>query len=330
MNGKRLTILAAAIAASVGAIAWLTSPREAPGVVPAVPPAHAPVVIQVPPAAAPAPVVVAEQPATATVDWDRRYRESADFFALSAEMAGAALGGDDRAAYVIGRVLLECQVDELILRPYGDGTVADRVEAYFVAAAVVSEPRRAEFRRRVARCERLFSGDPFVGLDLPDEAREFQYWRDLALTGGDSLAIMDRASRHATQYGATDDPERARQYREELLQDVRVAVASRDPAALLAIGGLLTHPSLVDGVETGLAWWAAACQSGYDCSNANPDIGHGCGDAGTCEPGSTILDTLQRDLGPAKYAAIYAAGQDILYKVTNDDWDGLQPYLAIK
>jgi hypothetical protein len=69
---------------------------------------------------------------------------------------------------------------------------------------------------------------------------------------------------------------------------------------------------------------------GHDCSNANPDIGYGCVEAGTCDAGNTILDTMQRDLGPAKYAAIYAAGQDILYKVTTDDWDGLQQYLVIK
>jgi hypothetical protein len=243
-------------------------------------------------------------------------------------MAGAALGGDRRAAHVISRVLLECKLDELVLRPYGDGTIASRIEAYFAAAKVVSEPRRAAFRQRVAQCERLFSADPFAAFGLPPEAREFQYWRDSAVAAGDPLALMERATRTATQYDATDDPELARQYREELLRDVRVAVASRDPAALLAIGGVLLP--LGENAEAGLAWWAAACQLGYDCSNANPDIGRGCVEAGTCDAGSTILDVLQRDLGPAKYAAVYAAGQDIAYKVTSDDWDGLQQYLAFK
>ncbi len=47
-------------------------------------------------------------------------------------------------------------------------------------------------------------------------------------------------------------------------------------------------------------------------------------------PASSHLDMLQRDLGAAKYAQIYAQAQDIRYKVDTGDWDGLQQYLKIK
>ena len=332
MNGKRLVLLAAVVVSLAFAITWVTRPSEQVAPAVAVPrmqvaPPTGGLDRVTPPAQAAVPV---EALVAHPVDWNRRYRESTDFFTLTAEMAGAALEGDARAAWLTSRVLLACKIEQLNLASYTQGSLAGRVEAYLVANPAVSEPRRAAYRRRIAQCEGLFSGDPFAELDLPAEAREFQYWRDAARAAGDPLAVAERAARTMMQYDATDDPELAHRYREELLRDIRTTVTSRDPQALLAIGGLLTNPSLVENPDSGFAWWAAACQTGYDCSNANPDIGYGCVDVGTCDAGSTILDTLQRDLGPKKYAAIYAAGQDILYKVRNDDWDGLQQYLAIK
>ena len=90
------------------------------------------------------------------------------------------------------------------------------------------------------------------------------------MSAGDALAVAERATRTMMQYDAAEDPEVASRYREELLRDIRVTVTSRDPQAVLTIGGLLTNPSLVENPEAGFAWWAAVCQMGYDCSNANP------------------------------------------------------------
>jgi hypothetical protein len=331
MNGKRLVLWAAVVVSLAFAITWATRPSEQ--LVPAV---AAPRMAVAPPTAGldevtpPAQAVPVEALVADTVDWNRRYRESTDFFTLTAEMAAAALEGDARAAWLTSRVLLDCKLEQANLKPYAHGSLADRVEARIATFKFVSEPRRAAYRRRVAQCERLFTDDPFAAFDLPADAREFQYWRAVARASGDPLAVVERATRTMMQYDAAEDSEVARRYREELLRDMRITVTSRDPQALLAIGGLLTNPSLVENPDGGFAWWAAVCQMGYDCSNANPDIGYGCVDAGTCDAGQTLLDTLQRDLGPQKYAAIYAAGQDILYKVANDDWDGLQQYLAIK
>lgn len=263
-------------------------------------------------------------------DWNQLYRGSTDYFLLAGALADAAVTGDARAPYVLSRVLLECQVQAITLRSYSGGAVAERVQAYLVNTPSISEAHRAAFVRRASQCERLFSENAFAGHDLPDEAQQFQYWRDLAIEAGDPLALMERATRTALTYRATEDSELASEHREALFKDLRVAVTSREPQALLQIGELLVQPSLTDDPEVGFAWWAAACQTGYDCSNTNPDVGHGCFEAGTCEPGLTMLDTLQRNLGAAKYAAIYAAGQDILYKLGNDDWDGLQQYLKVK
>jgi hypothetical protein len=263
-------------------------------------------------------------------DWNQRYRESTDYFSLARALADAAVIGDARAPYVLSRVLLECKVHAITLQSYPGGTAPERVQAYLVNTPSISEAQRAAFARRASQCERLFSENAFAEHDLPEEAQEFRYWRDLAIEAGDPLALMERATRTALTYRATEDSESASEYRDALFKDLRVAVASREPEALLLIGGLLVQPSLTDDPEVGLAWWAAACQTGYDCSNTNPDVGRGCVEAGTCEPGLTVLDTLQRDLGATKYAAIYAAGQDILYKVGNEDWDGLQQYLKVK
>jgi hypothetical protein len=170
----------------------------------------------------------------------------------------------------------------------------------------------------------------FAGRDLPDDARDFRYWRDLARDVGDPVAVMDRAIGTASRRRSAEDPELSSRLREAVLSDVRVAVESGEPQTFLLISGLLGQSNVAEEREAGLAWWVAACEAGYDCSPANPDVGQGCIEAGTCEAGLTLLGVLQRDLGPAKYAAIYATSQDILYKAGNGDWVGLQQHLPMK
>lgn len=114
------------------------------------------------------------------------------------------------------------------------------------------------------------------------------------------------------------------------MQHVHTAVSSKDAAALFAVGALFSHPSVVTDPEYGYAWQVAACESGYDCSNANPEIGLGCVGNFSCVDDLTWQDKMQRDFGHSKYAEIYSVALDIQYKVRTEDWDGLQQYLKIK
>lgn len=263
-------------------------------------------------------------------NWLRRRRESADDFAFAVELAAAAMRGDARAHYVLGEVLLKCEVSKRTLAPYKDGTVADRMERYLTENNIALENSRQMLRAEAARCARLFSDDPFVQFDLPREARDFRWWSKRAVDMGDPIAVMDRTLGLAAGRGAEDDDDSGRELRQALLTDVHVAVASREPAALFMVGTLLSQPAITTSIDVGLAWQVAACTAGYDCSNANPDFGFGCIPEGTCVAGLSYTDIIQRDLGAAKYADIYADAQDIQYKVSTNDWQGLQRYLEIK
>jgi hypothetical protein len=263
-------------------------------------------------------------------DWLRSYHESTNNLALALELVDAAALGDARAEFVLGRILLRCEIYKRTLAPYAEGTVAERIERHLAAQPNLAVFGGSRFRREAQRCEGLLVDNPFAEYDLPEQATNFQYWAERAVGSGDPLAAMDHASRLVGTRSETDDPEKSRAYREALMNDVRVAVLSKDAGALFAVGALFSHPSLVADPEYGYAWQVAACESGYDCSNANPEIGLGCVVDSSCVDDLTWLDKMQRDFGPTKYAEIYANAQDIQYKIRTDDWDGLQQYLKIK
>jgi hypothetical protein len=261
--------------------------------------------------------------------WTRRYHESTDDFSLARDLAAAAVNDDGQAQDLLGRLLLRCEVYKRILAPYTEGSVAERVE-FHLASSTFAEQGRSEFRRGALRCGRLFTEDPFAGYGLTEEAKDFRYWAEKAVESGDALAVINNAFRSATDQRETEDLDEARAFRDSLLSDVRRVVFSGNGAALYVLGGMFSHPSIGAVPDDGYAWIVAACESGYDCSNANPDVGAGCVERATCEPGQTFLDVLQRDLGAGKYAAIYANAQDIQYKIKTNDWDGLQQYLRLK
>jgi hypothetical protein len=238
------------------------------------------------------------------------------------------LTGDGAAQHQLSRLLLHCEVYKRILAAYTEGSVAERVE-FHLSNGKLAEPGRSQFREGALRCGRLLTEDPFAGYDVPDDAKDFRFWADRAVESGDPLAVMNRLFDTAVGRSRTgDDAERT--FRERSLGDLRRVVFSGSGAALFRLGGLLSHPSIVADPADGYAWSVAACESGYDCSNANPEVGFGCVERGTCELGSTFLDVLQRDLGAGKYATIYAKAQDIQYRIKTSDWDGLQQYLEVK
>lgn len=263
-------------------------------------------------------------------DWVRSLQESSDYFTLARDLAAAALTGDISANYVLSEALLKCEVYKRILATFGEGSVVERAERYLAEQAGSPADGTQRRRREVFACERIFTEDPFDRLALPDDARDFRFWSQRAVELGDPIAIMNRALRLAASRSPTETEQTASALRQSLLNDVRRATGSGDPRALFMIGTLFSQPAITESVEVGLSWQLAACESGYDCSNGNPDFGFGCIEVGTCLAGFTFQDMIQRDLGSVRYAAVYASAQDILYKTRSGDWDGLQQYLKIK
>lgn len=269
------------------------------------------------------------EPTELATSWMTRYRESEDHFAFAEEAAKAAVEGDVRAQYTLSQVLLECYVEVGLTVAMNQGNLAANIEARAAAFPGYQEHNRVQIRAKIRRCERFFDGSPLATLALPDEAQSHGYWFDKAVAAGDPLAVMDRALKAVAQVDESADAATKRALGAAVMDDVRVAVASGEPAALAKVGWMYTQTLASDRTFQGPAWLVAACQLGYDCSNANPEIGQGCAEAGTCSAALTLADIFQRDLGAQEYARIYAAGQDIAYKVTQGDWEGLQRYLQM-
>jgi hypothetical protein len=267
---------------------------------------------------------------TSDRDWLRSYHESTDDFSLTRDLVDAARVGDARAEFVLGRVLLRCEIIKRTLAPYTIGSLDERVERYLLDQPNMAVVGGSEFRQRALRCEGMLDDHSLFEAGLAEHERDFGYWAKRAVDSGDPLAAVEHASRlvASRSEGLSADAEQA--YRERLMKDVHTVVSSKDVAALFAVGALFSHPSVVADPDHGYAWQIAACEAGYDCSNANPEIGLGCVAAFSCVDDLTWQDKMQRDFGPAKYAALYAVALDIEYKVRTDDWDGLQQYLKIK
>jgi hypothetical protein len=180
---------------------------------------------------------------------------------------------------------------------------------------------------RISRCEKFFAGTPLG--HFPDDHQHSRYWLDQALEGRDALALIERALRESAA-DASSDEQLQLERRTSVSNDLREAVRTGEPAVLFKIGALLSNPSVAkDASLQSPAWFFAACSAGYDCSAANPDVGFGCPETGTCNAGFTIPDRLQEGMPPKLFAQAYAAGQDILSRIALGDWEGLEPHLEL-
>jgi hypothetical protein len=260
-------------------------------------------------------------------DWLSLHTNSEDLFRFAQDTVQAALSGDHRAQYFLGQTLSDCETLVITVNlPHKDSFAANVQET--LAKFSSNDAMHRRMQKRIERCQGFFSASP-VG-NLPEEQRAVRYWLDQALEGSDAFALMDRAL-HVAVAESTQDAERQAQRKDAVLNDIRQAVATREPAVMFRIGGLFTNPIVArDAAVQGSAWLLAACSAGYDCSSDNPNVGFGCAQAGICNGGFTIPDQLQRDLSPKEFAAAYAASQDILYKIRVGDWDGLEPHWALR
>jgi hypothetical protein len=247
-------------------------------------------------------------------DWDALYNTS-DYHFFVQSAAPAAIGGDGRAAWLISQALLQC--GPFVLSNAGADPSAKR--------SLAEPPGDLS---RTERCEGFQRSHPLDEFDLPEEAQRVDYWRAIAAAVGDGRAVMYRAVSVAAGVSSEmDAAARAHRY-SSILDDVRVAVASKDPEAISTIGWMLMNPSVArEPVHEGIPWLLAACELGLDaCWQARQGS---CGQRSDCDPGVLLLEQVQRE-DSQTFAKLYATGQDIAYMVRVGDWDGLQPYLAMK
>jgi len=258
-------------------------------------------------------------------DWLSDYTESTDLYAFVTDAVPRALAGDHRAQYFVGQALLDCKTLVATVNLARKGSFIANVEET-MASYQLHEPARRRMTEHIRRCEGFFTDNPVA--NLAEEQQQFRYWSDRALAGNDAFALIDRALKRGVGEEAVHTPSGPSERRSGVLSDIRQALSTREPAVIFKVGALYSNPTFARNADVqGPAWLLAACSAGYDCSVTNTNVGFGCAQAGECDAGRTIANDLELSLAPAKYAAAYAAGQDILYKIETGDWDGLESYL---
>jgi hypothetical protein len=248
-------------------------------------------------------------------DWTNRFRTSTNYWEFIESAAAEAAEGDARAQFLIAEALGECKLKvRLYEQLYPDSTLTPAEIFQDVMSQSPNASLPAPYielgRREFMRCAEFFNGDPPILEAIDANANTRDYWLALALDNGDAIAVMQDIYLLAARLDSMP-ADSATESRKQIQAGISLAIESRDPEALFRLGVLVTYIGSTDAAE-GPAWALAACERGYDCSYANPAVGHDCAALGLCSGGESISLNMQQDLGPL-YGRAYARSQEILY-----------------
>jgi hypothetical protein len=255
-------------------------------------------------------------PIATHIDWTAEFHSTSDYWGFVEAAAAAAHAGDGRAQFLLAEALGECKgVVARQGKRYNDGmSPAEIFEETFWKVASRSVPTAyVEFsRRQFMKCARFFEGNPpaLDNLGVGSQAHTRDYWLALALENEDPVASMQDAYLLAAKLDSVPVDSK-QETLERIKREVSLAVESRDPEAMYRLAGFIALVGSEDAVELP-AWAFAACESGYDCTYANPAIGKGCISLGLCSGGESITLNMQQDLG-LLYGKAYARSQEIVY-----------------
>ena len=255
--------------------------------------------------------------------WTDRFLNTSNYYSFIQESRSAALAGDARAQYYVGKALRNCSGT---LGLYGKAKDPRAAFEQFLAerkyppdfSNATREAMQSSERQAFDRCSRLFKEDPMNGLPGQPGGYPWQYWQALAVTNGDPLAQAAQAADQlgSIEYAAKDARERLQQSSAEWIQK---AVASGDATAIMNVARIFQNPAVAASTDTGFALIIVACESGQDCSMKNEAIFGSCARTGQCSEGDSYTEILARGLGAAKYAAVYAQAQEIKDAIARGD-----------
>jgi hypothetical protein len=218
----------------------------------------------------------------------------------------AALNGDAEAQYYIFAALRECAPSNAL---FGEGKQLSDV----LVNPGFSEAGRRYMTRLWTLCEGLRTADPFAGLPQSPDPRSPATWLQRAAAQKHVLSETVRV------WGDLGRP--AEERRASVLELATKFETSPDPRAMLYLGALVGQFGAASG-PSGMALMLVACELGAACSEGQADgVMPACGevDDPTCIPGATVAEQLQRAVGPAEFARVYAIASDIRQRLVAGD-----------
>ena len=259
--------------------------------------------------------------------WSNKYFRTEDYFDFVSRAARAAYDGDGRAAHYVADALTACILVSTMVRTNPDAETEYRRQ--FVDLPNAPQWVRDVNLKKFSRCEHLGKGDPFQ--DLPPGKGDYQspgYWRERALSDGDSLALAQRAARELAQ--VADATGNRRDIIEHAQADVATSMNSADPESMFSIGSLLGNGRYTRDITRGIAIALAACDLGYDCSAANPENTFaGCKDSGACPADADYAYFVEQGMGEKAYAQAYAQAQEFKDALVRRDQEEIRKFITI-
>jgi hypothetical protein len=251
-----------------------------------------------------------------------RLHASDDYFQFVESVIGDARRGDRDAQYYVFEALRFCDIG---YRSYFKGRGRNRTLDEALTWASTSGPLLdAEEARDIHRkCHRLKeeNGSQFGMADT---------WLNEAADAGHPLAqaakafkLLAETTRAPTGMPSNDSAVSA----DQAVELLRHALRSKDPSVLWTVGDL-AKPLSGDAVAAERLQWVwrlAACQRGYDCSEAAGWYRFACrlDPQHLCQPGEDGLDYIRR-VTENEFIEIEREARDINAKVDADAWSELQ------
>ncbi|MGH8142491.1 MAG: hypothetical protein ACREU2_08250 [Steroidobacteraceae bacterium] len=237
-----------------------------------------------------------------------------DLYAFVSDALPAAMQGDARAAWAISQALARCSAINLMF--HGSTDPSTLLAAEERAHMSPNDPQwiRDLLEAKAKMCQKLATTDPFAGLSQQAGGYPISYWRNLALSDGDGIAVVGAAGTTLSvgiKWGNTLTPAETATL-QTIQTQLRAAVQAGDPEVLFYAGMLLINGEYAVNPVDGAALALAACGMGYDCSGSNPLLPwHNCQYSGACPANADFSYFLQTTGMASEYGQAYQEAQQI-------------------
>lgn len=261
-------------------------------------------------------------------DWGSLFFSTSDYGAFVERAIPRAVAGDGRAAYYISEALAYCGLYIHLARTSKDpwATLQERVANTPYAPSWVLEKQTQQLNQ----CISLSRDTVFAALPPVEGGYTYKYWRNLALSNRDPVAIAVETNRISLDIKDLRSVDERSSALEQVKSQLREVILSKDKEALFAVGMTFTNGTLgVDVLLKGFALRLAACDLGYECSTKNFLLLGACRSFGTCSESHTYPDDVLYTLGNSRFTTVYNQSKTIQQMLEHNDMEELYKYLGL-
>lgn len=225
-----------------------------------------------------------DNPATATVDYESRFRAATDIWQFAETLHPAAKSGDPAAQYYLSRALKYCESEYrfYFIRPNKKRTLDEAMQWASTRVGLKAEDARRVFER----CSRLReTAHPF---GTPAE------WLAASTENGFDLAIMESATQLMLDARGAEFPAQGSML-EKAKRMALQALRSKNPEVVFNMDDLVyLFADAEKGLDNMWVWRLAGCLRGYECGQDSEWYQAFCRFDSNCQPYESGVDYIRR------------------------------------